>query len=56
MAALLATTSVAPVSAADFTSDVVVEDQQDTEEEVEAPVIEEESQDAGEADIADETA
>ena len=56
MAALLATTSVAPVSAADFTSDVVVEDQQDAEEEVEAPVIEEESQDAGETDIADETA
>lgn len=42
MAALLATTSVAPVSAADFTSEIVMEEQQ--EEETEAPVIEEDSQ------------
>ena len=38
----LATTSVAPVSAADFTSEIVMEEQQ--EEETEAPVIEEDSQ------------
>ena len=58
MAALLATTSVAPVSAADFTSEIVMEEQQ--EEETEAPVIEEDSQEeisveegSAEADFAE---
>ena len=63
MAALLATTSVAPVSAADFASEIVVEDQQDVEadeqaaEDEEAPVIEEDSQaDAGDVEVTDESA
>lgn len=56
MAALLATTSVAPVSAADFTSEIVVEDQQSAEEE-ETPVIEEESQgDAEDVEVTEDTA
>lgn len=44
MAALLATTSVAPVSAADFTGDVVMEEQQEAEDDADAVVIEEDSQ------------
>lgn len=63
MAALLATTSVAPVSAADFGSEVVVEDQQSEEAEVEvsgeeeAPVIEEETQgDAEDVEVAEDSA
>lgn len=53
MAALLATTSVAPVSAADFTSEIVMEDQQ---EETEAPVIEEETQEDVSAEVTEDSA
>ena len=56
MAALLATTSVAPVSAADFTSEIVMEDTQDGAADVEAAVIEEDSQTDAEAEVADDTA
>ncbi len=70
MAALLATTSVAPVSAADFTSEVVVEDQQSEEVEASgtagevevsgedgAPVIEEETQgDADDVQVTEDSA
>ena len=58
MAALLATTSVAPVSAADFTSEIVMEDTQEeatAEVETEEPVIEEETQDEA-AEVAEDTA
>lgn len=59
MAALLATTSVAPVSAADFTSEIVMEDTQEevtAEVETEEPVIEEENQDEAVAEVAEDTA
>lgn len=59
MAALLATTSVAPVSAADFTSEIVMEDTQEeatAEVETEEPVIEEETQDEAAAEVAEDTA
>ena len=56
MAALLATTSVAPVSAADFTSEIVMEDTQDEAADVEAPVIEEDTQDEAAAEVAADTA
>lgn len=59
MAALLATTSAAPVSAADFTSEIVMEDQQDeasAEVETEEPVIEEETQDEASAEVTEDTA
>ena len=64
MAALLAATSVAPVSAADFTSEVVVEDQQDeagadvdVATDAEVSVIEEESQDeTAEVEVTEDSA
>lgn len=56
MAALLATTSVAPVSAADFTSEIVMEDTQDEAADVEAPVIEEDTQDEAATEVAADTA
>ena len=56
MAALLATTSVAPVSAADFTSEIVMEDQQDEAADVEAAVIEEDAQADASAEVAADTA
>ena len=56
MAALLATTSVAPVSAADFTSEIVMEDTQDEAADVEAPIIEEDTQDEAAAEVAADTA
>ena len=56
MAALLATTSVAPVSAADFTSEIVMEDTQDEAADVEAPIIEEDTQDEAATEVAADTA
>lgn len=64
MAALLAATSVAPVSAADFTSEVVVEDQQDeagadvdVATDAEVSVIEEESQnETAEVEVTEDSA